>query len=423
MERQNSYKIVLPLNVQRLIKEWCKKSHTTEWSGTLFYRPSGSFEENNLTITVVDFYVSDIGSGAYTEYDVKPEIVSYMVDNELLDCKMGLIHSHNNMSAFFSGTDSATLVAEGTDSPHFVSLIVCNNGPYVAKITRRITEEGSTVRKTTYPTFDDETVVKESPVENHSYIEAFPLTIVMEEDESYKDSVSKRYDEIMAEKKAAHPYGNPSYPGYGGYGGYNGYGAYKGGASGSGSPKTFLPAPKEGKEGKEEEKGKEITFSDNYPHFSSNLLKAYAGQILFGSVTISSESFDKLDKKKWIETNMAKSFDRRFGTSEEGFEDFRYWASNYIDIIVNTASDPALEKEGITKSDMSSILASDLIEVLEGLLGKQPHKYLDEIIEVLTDYVFIEDEDEDPIEAREEGFAQPSLFPEVDDRENFSDDD
>ena len=40
--------------------------------------------------------------------------------------------------AFFSGTDVDTLISEGSDLNHFLSLIVCNAGQYVARITRKI---------------------------------------------------------------------------------------------------------------------------------------------------------------------------------------------------------------------------------------------------------------------------------------------
>lgn len=92
LEKLDTYKLVIPEEMQRKIKMWCSVSPHTEWSGTLFYRHSGTFEGKDLVITVVDFLVSDVGTGTYTEYDVKPEVISYMLDNSLLDCKCGLIH-------------------------------------------------------------------------------------------------------------------------------------------------------------------------------------------------------------------------------------------------------------------------------------------------------------------------------------------
>ena len=43
-------------------------------------------------------------------------VASYMADNiELFECDLNLVHSHHQMSAFLSGTDTATLRAEGNE--------------------------------------------------------------------------------------------------------------------------------------------------------------------------------------------------------------------------------------------------------------------------------------------------------------------
>ena len=81
----------------------------------------------------------DIGTEASTEFDMTPDVISYMTDNDLLDYQVGLIHSHHSMSTFFSGVDTNTLLEEGIDRAHFVSLIVNNKGSYTAGITRRVT--------------------------------------------------------------------------------------------------------------------------------------------------------------------------------------------------------------------------------------------------------------------------------------------
>ena len=70
------YKIVLSENVERKIREWCAECPNNEWSGTLFYNTTGSLETKDLVINVVDFYVSDIGTGTYTVYDFNEEVVA-----------------------------------------------------------------------------------------------------------------------------------------------------------------------------------------------------------------------------------------------------------------------------------------------------------------------------------------------------------
>ena len=135
-----NYKLIIPAEVERKIRFACQKVWSTEWSGTLFFTHEGSFENNDLVIRCVDIYIMDIGTQAYTEFDMNPDVIAYMCENpELLDCQMGLIHSHNNMSTFFSGTDTATLREEGIDR-NKLCIPYCElmSGTYTAAITRRV---------------------------------------------------------------------------------------------------------------------------------------------------------------------------------------------------------------------------------------------------------------------------------------------
>lgn len=127
--------------------------HDIEWSGTLFYKVEGSFDDGSFKATCLDICVMDIGSAGFTQYDDTADIVAYRIDHpELLQEGVyeGLIHSHNNMNAFFSGTDSNTLLAEGDDLNHFLSLVVCNKGPYVARITRKVVKHVEAKAQITY---------------------------------------------------------------------------------------------------------------------------------------------------------------------------------------------------------------------------------------------------------------------------------
>ena len=94
-----NYKLFIPTKVEQKIRFICQKIWNTEWSGALFFTYEGSFEDNNLVIKCEDIYVMDIGTQAYTEFDMNPDVIAYMTEHpELLDCQMGLIHSHNNMA-------------------------------------------------------------------------------------------------------------------------------------------------------------------------------------------------------------------------------------------------------------------------------------------------------------------------------------
>ena len=181
-ECKDSYKLIIPERVEKMIREWCSLSPNNEWSGTLFYTVEGSFENKDLVLTAQDFYVLDIGTSGFTRYKVTPEICNYMIEHDLLDCKTGLIHSHDTMNAFFSGTDSTTLKEEGIDSCHYLSLVVCNRGPYVARITRRVKETIEGVRRVSYPSYDD-TVIESTEEVNFGekeVVEYYNLSIEVE---------------------------------------------------------------------------------------------------------------------------------------------------------------------------------------------------------------------------------------------------
>ena len=93
-----SYKLVVPQNVEEKIRYLLRKFPSTEWSGILFYKHTGSFEDNDLVITCEDIYPMDLGSSTFTDFKMSSEVAGYMGDNiDLFDCCMGLIHSHHGM--------------------------------------------------------------------------------------------------------------------------------------------------------------------------------------------------------------------------------------------------------------------------------------------------------------------------------------
>lgn len=132
------YSLTVTKLLEDKIRYLCATFPNKEYSGALFYTVDGEFGSDNLKVTCRDFCLCDIGSSTYTEFETRPEVVSYMCENDLLDCYIGLLHSHNTMSTFFSGTDLDTLKSEGSSMPHFVSLIVNNKGEYTAAVTSQI---------------------------------------------------------------------------------------------------------------------------------------------------------------------------------------------------------------------------------------------------------------------------------------------
>ena len=142
----------------------------------------------------------------------------------------------DNKMAFFSGTDTNTLLEEGTDRNHFVSLIVNNAGNYVAAVTRRIKQEVHAVAhivyttKTHYNSWDDidiplsdgETVEKDKEeTKTVEYVEWYDLNITKEAADNDFNEIDNRLSAIK-EAKAKKAYHSPYYgSSYGKSGGYN----------------------------------------------------------------------------------------------------------------------------------------------------------------------------------------------------------
>lgn len=126
--QQEKFTVIMTDYLMNKIRYLCEKIPTREWSGVVFYNVHGSIEDiENLKITAIDVYPEDIGNATYTEFDFSPDLTNYMASNpELLDAHMGLMHSHNSMNVFFSGTDNDTLVELAPFFTRFLSIIVNN---------------------------------------------------------------------------------------------------------------------------------------------------------------------------------------------------------------------------------------------------------------------------------------------------------
>lgn len=194
IKKQESFKLTVTKNLERKIRYLCDKLPDNEYSGTLFYKVNGSFENKNIEIIAVDFYLQDIGTSTYTEFNNDMSLANYMVENNLLKCYQGLMHSHNKMPAFFSGTDINTLKDEGLNSNHFVSLIVNNEGNYCASITRKITTTTKGKATLEYNTFNNEKVnLGDKDIECVKiFIEYFDLKIDIEHPK--KSSLQERIE-------------------------------------------------------------------------------------------------------------------------------------------------------------------------------------------------------------------------------------
>lgn len=383
MKKSDTFKLIIPEEVENKIRFICQQIWEDEWSGTLFYKPEGNFEDGTLTIRCVDIYVMDIGTAAYTEFDMSPDVISYMAENiELLDCQMGLIHSHNNMSTFFSGTDTGTLKEEGIDRNHFVSLIVNNAGSYTAAITRRVKSTKTIMDNFSYPTFEDEVINsdKTETIEEEE-LEWYYLNIEFERSGTFYTPFMERLDEIkrLKEEKARQARVSAIPKGYS-----RPYGLS------TIVPQQSVVAPV-GPSGiiNDDELPFDYEFADNKMsigptedlHFNKATIKSLVLQLITGSIILPNES--KIDTHKWVK-GMSSLYKKRFGSGEKGMASFRSWADMYIEYICWFTDDEKLINMGYNDDVLASICAEDIIKELKKLPSNE---YIKVFINILEGYI------------------------------------
>nr|DAI58969.1 MAG TPA: hypothetical protein [Crassvirales sp.] len=402
VHRQDIFKIVIPAEVEKKIRFLCKNIWDVEWSGVLFYKVEGAFEDKSLTIRCVDLFQMDIGTSAYTEFNVSPDMATYMVDHpELLEegIYQGLIHSHNNMATFFSGTDTATLSAEGNDMTHFVSLIVNNAGKYTAGITRKYKCVQTVSEKYTYPTWNGEVRegVETFDIEEEK-LEWFNLDIVFEDaTDDFETEMMERIKEIKeAKKKVVTPmYGGRNYPQYGNYGKAitptkevgstfpmdedKYYGEKRGWYDPQKDKQDKQLPAKQGELPFDQPEEENVEIPYGVVTIDPDIVQSIVRQLVTSSIIISNES--AVDVKKWA-NSMESLYRRRFGSVKE----FEYFASNYVDYLINYTYDgDVMAVINNDDSVMAALLAYDVREELKKL-PKNP--WLSVYIKLMDDYIY-----------------------------------
>lgn len=103
IKQSATYKLYVPRKVEEKIRYLIRKFPHTEWSGVLFIKHQGSFEEGNLEIYCEDLYPMDLGTGGWTEFKMTEDVTAYIANNiELFDCDLALVHSHHTMGKSFA---------------------------------------------------------------------------------------------------------------------------------------------------------------------------------------------------------------------------------------------------------------------------------------------------------------------------------
>lgn len=394
----------IPEAVEAKIRHLCARVHDVEWSGTLFYRTEGSFDDGTFKAICLDICVMDIGSGGFTSYDDTSDIIAYRIDHpELLQEGVyeGLIHSHNNMSAFFSGTDTHTLLEEGLDLNHFLSLIVCNKGIYVARITRKLVKKVKTeahivyTESSYYNTYEDEKIEvsndkvteKDSSKEEESIeVEWFEMAINKAEVPTPFNEIDERLAEIRKNKAARVNVNKPAQPSISMY--LPPYPSTRQDASQiiGNKPKPTValstveqtpernylsqPQPKEGELFPDHEPAKVADNpldgpdsplnNEKYPlalleSADDKVIESLCTQLLTGSMLAT-----RIDLEKWV-TKMDDIYERRFGdlNDKRNCQRLESWIELLVEQLITYTNDPEMEQRVYEKHNTPDIESED----------------------------------------------------------------
>lgn len=381
LHQQTIYKMVIPQEVEKKIRLLCREIHNVEWSGVLFYKTTGAFEDKSLTITCVDIFQMDEGTSGYTEYDMSPDVCSYICAHpELMEAGIyqGLIHSHNNMATFFSGTDTNTLLAEGSDMNHFVSLIVNNAGKYTAGITRRAKVKQTVNEEFSYPTWGDERVRgnRTFTVEKEC-VQWFNLDIEIEGvSNDFEEEMLARIKEIRASKVVDKtPRFNQGYVDY-----MKSAFQSRDMASRAETVSEVKAGPANMIERKEPVQPSlfpdEVLIDYEHLHVSSEIVDWVVKQTITCSLIIPHDS--NIDVEKW-----AKSMDSLYSKRFENEKEFEAFASNFVDYLISYTEDPEALNY-LDKTEMGAVLAYQVREKLSKL---PRNKWLDIWMKMYDDYI------------------------------------
>lgn len=350
-KQDNTYKLIITPELEEKIRFLCARFPNNEYSGVLFYDYTGRFEDNSLVLTAKDFCLMDYGSATYTEFDKSAEICNYMIEHDLLECQQGLMHSHDQMSTFFSRTDLGTLQEEGSDMNNFLSLIVNNAGQYTAAITRKVKHIPHVTEVLEYEFFGEETINIgndeydaiesyeieyfflniEKPTVNIGYTDLFNRIEEISKDKTKITNISRepRANLIVDSTLKATP-------------------LYK---------ETSIPFSKANTA---VQAGVDTDESIDYNKYKFNEtdLNNIVKQLLIGSPI-----FTPKDLNEWVQ-KMPTVFSKRFGEGQKGLANYRAFIGYFVEFLVTEAFDDNLAEEGYLEDSQMAICAYGVLQKL-----------------------------------------------------------
>lgn len=356
IKKDNRYKLIITPSLEEKIRFLCARFPNNEYSGVLFYDYTGRFEDNSLVLTAKDFCLMDYGSATYTEFDSNPEICTYMIENDLLECQQALCHSHNVMCTNPSGTDLNTLVEEGSFRNNFLSLIVNNAGNYTAMLTRKVKHIPRVTETLEYEFFGEGTINlgtdEYDAVESYE-IEYFFLDIEKPTVNIGYTNLFDRINEISKDKVINISSKNENFK------------TIHNSNTNFIIPPTVQEPILEGKlpfEGlskpKAEVDEEEELIDYDSVKFNNNQLNSITKQLLMGSPI-----FNPKDLNEWVD-KMPTAFSKRFGEGQKGLANYKAFIGYFVEFLLSEAFDEDLAEEGYMEDYQMPICAYGVLQKL-----------------------------------------------------------
>ncbi len=135
-ELKEKPKLYLSNTVYEQIKTLCSEISKVEWSGVLFHKSKGFIDKPETFELRAEYILPmDKGTSGFTSYDFDDDYMDAIAEKpELLNYSISHIHSHNNMSVFFSATDKEELQENAPNYDYYLSLIVNNRLEMEARV-------------------------------------------------------------------------------------------------------------------------------------------------------------------------------------------------------------------------------------------------------------------------------------------------
>ena len=240
------------------------------------------------------------------------------------------------MSTFFSGTDTNTLLEEGSDMNNFLSLIVNNAGQYTAAITRKVKHIPHVKETLEYEFFGDGTINlgtdEYDAVESYE-IEYFFLDIEKPTINIGYTDLFDRINEISNSKviNIASKKENTN----------NNFNLKSNLIIPSTVQEPILEGklPFEGLSKPKAEVDKEDFIDYDNVKFNNNQLNSITKQLLIGSPI-----FTPKDLNEWVQ-KMPTVFSKRFGEGQKGLENYRAFIGYFVEFLLSEAFDEDLAEE------------------------------------------------------------------------------